>query len=156
VGRNRYFEETIFEKTAETLLDHALLVNMDAVQPWGEFEAGVDLVQYLNHWDQWSAELNGRIDFRITRGLSFNVRGNWAAVRNQRFLAVEEQTNEEILLRQAALATNSTYQINYGITYQFGSIFNNIVNPRFTANRPGFGGGGGGPGGGPGGGGGGF
>ncbi|HEX9699979.1 MAG TPA: hypothetical protein VGD06_11015 [Acidobacteriota bacterium] len=154
VGHDRYFEETIFEKTAETLLDHALLVNMDAVQPWGEFEAGVELVQFLNHWDQWSAQLNGRIDFRITRGLSFNVRGNWAAVRNQRFLAVEEQTNEEILLRQAALATNSTYQINYGITYQFGSIFNNIVNPRFTSNRDGFGGfGGGGPGGGPGGGG---
>jgi hypothetical protein len=152
VGRNHYFEETIFLKTEETLIDHALLVNMDAVQPWGEFEAGVELVQFLNHVDQWSARLNGRIDFRITRGLSFNVRGEWAAVRNQRFLAIDEQTDEEILLRQGALATDSTYQINYGITYQFGSIFNNVVNPRFTDNRPGFGGGGGGGGGGPGGG----
>ena len=54
--------------------------------------------------------LNGRVEFRIVRGLSFNVRGNWAAVRNQRFLPVEGQTDEEILLQQGALATNSEYE----------------------------------------------
>jgi hypothetical protein len=111
------------------------------------------MLQYLNHPDQWSVRLDGRVDVRIVRGLSFNIRGNWAAVRNQRFLPADGQTDEEILLRQGALATNSKYQLNFGITFQFGSIFNNIVNPRFTDNRGGFGstgygGGGGGSGGG--------
>jgi len=144
---NKYFEETIFLKTEETLIDHSLLVNLDVVQPWGELEGGVDVLQYLNYPEQWSARLNGRIEFRVVRGLSFNVRGSWAAVRNQRFLPAEEQTDEEILLRQGALATNSEYEVNFGVTFQFGSIFNNVVNPRFSANRPGFGstfGGGGG------------
>jgi len=148
---DKYFEETIFAKTAETLYDQSLLVNLDVVQPWGELEGGVDVLQYLNHLDQWSARLNGRIEFRIIRGLSFNVRGEWAAVRNQRYLPAEEQTDEEILLRQGALATDSAYEVNFGITYQFGSIFNNVVNPRFSDNRPGFGGGFGGGGGGGGG-----
>jgi len=139
VGRNRYFEETIFMKTEETLFDHSLLMDLDVVQPWGEVEGGVDLIQYLNHPSQWSARLNGRIEFRIIRGLSFNVRGNWAAVRNQRFLPAEGQTDEEILLLQGALATNSEYELNFGVTFQFGSIFNNVVNPRFTDNRGGFG-----------------
>jgi len=148
VANNKYFEETIFFKTEEMLYDHTLLVNLDVVQPWGELEGGIDLLQYLNHTDQWSARLNGRIEFRIVRGLSFNVRGSWAAVRDQRYLPAEEQTDEEILLRQGALATQSVYSVSFGVTFQFGSIFNNVVNPRFAANRPGFsqgfGGGGGG------------
>jgi len=150
-GHSKYIEETIFQKTEETLFDHSLLVNLDVVQPWGELEGGIDVLQYLNYPSQWSARLNGRVEFRIVRGLSFNVRGNWAAVRNQRFLPIEGQTDEEILLLQGALATNSVYQVNFGITFQFGSIFNNVVNPRFTQNRGGFGvsgfGGGGGGGG---------
>lgn len=151
MGYNSYFEETIFMQNEETLIDHSLLVDLDVTQPWGELEGGVNMLQYLNHPDQWSLRLDGRIEFRIVRGLSFNVRGNWAAVRNQRFLPIEGQTNEEILLRQGALATNSEYEVNFGITWQFGSIFNNVVNPRFTDNRGGFGstgfGGGGGGGG---------
>ncbi len=147
-SHDKYFEETIFFETEEMLYDHSLLVNLDVVQPWGELEGGIDLLQYLNHPDQWSARLNGRVEFRIVRGLSFNVRGNWAAVRNQRYLPAEGQTDEEILLRQGALATDSVYEVNFGITFQFGSIFNNVVNPRFSDNRPGFGGFGGGGGGG--------
>ena len=134
-----FSEETIFLNTEETLIDHSLLVDLDVVQPWGELEGGVNMLQYLNHTDQWSVRLDGRVEFRIIRGLSFNVRGNWAAVRNQRFLPAEGQTDEEILLLQGALATNSEYELNFGITFQFGSIFNNIVNPRFTDNRGGFG-----------------
>jgi len=143
VGQNNYFEETVFHETDELLYDHTLLVNLDMVQPWGELEGGVNMLQYLNHLDQWSVRLNGRVEFRIIRGLSFNVRGNWAAVRNQRYLPIEDQTDEEILLRQGALATDSEYEINFGITFQFGSIFNNVVNPRFSDNRSGFGSGGG-------------
>ena len=139
VAHAKYFEETIFFQTEETLFDHTLLVDLDVTQPWGEIEGGVNMLQYLNHPDQWSVRLDGRIDFRIVRGLSFNVRGNWAAVRNQRYLPIEGQTDEEILLRQGALATDSRYQLNFGITWQFGSIFNNVVNPRFTDNRGGFG-----------------
>jgi hypothetical protein len=48
----------------------------------------------------------------------------------------------------------SGFEVRYsvGITYSFGSIFNNIVNPRFGRGGGGFGGGGGGGGGGRGGG----
>ena len=106
-------------------------MNADAVQPWGEVEIGVELAQYLTDFDQWQAEVEGRLEFRIFRGLSVNLSGKWAAVRNQRFLPARGQTDEQILLRQAALATDSRYEMKAGITYQFGSIFNNVVNPRF-------------------------
>ncbi len=131
LGRYQYFEETLFGTTEELLYDHTLLVNADAVQPWGEVEVGVELAQYLSDLDQWQAEVEGRLEFRIFRGLSVNISGKWAAVRNQRFLPARGQTDEQILLRQAALATDSRYEMKAGITYQFGSIFNNVVNPRF-------------------------
>jgi len=148
ISHDKYFEETVFNKFSEMLYDQTLLVNLDVVQPWGELEGGVNILQYLNHLDQWSVRLNGRVEFRIVRGLSFNVRGSWAAVRDQRYLPLAEQSDEDILLRQGALPTDSEYEINFGITFQFGSIFNNVVNPRFNDNRAGFGSFGGGGGGG--------
>ena len=40
-------------------------------------------------------------------------------------------TTEEVLLRQRQLATGYQYFVNFGVSYSFGSILNNIVNPRF-------------------------
>ena len=40
-------------------------------------------------------------------------------------------TDEEVLLRRRQLETSFTYFVSAGFTYRFGSIFNNIVNPRF-------------------------
>ena len=42
-----------------------------------------------------------------------------------------DATTEEILVRQRELATGYQYEIGFGISYSFGSIFNNVVNPRF-------------------------
>ncbi len=40
-------------------------------------------------------------------------------------------STEEILIRQRELATDYAYDFGFGISYSFGSIFNNVVNPRF-------------------------
>ncbi len=133
-----YIEETIFEKTSELLYDHGLQTDFTAVQPWGEAELSIETAQFLTDLDQWRVVLNGRLQFRIFRGLSFNVRGNWAAIRDQRYLPARGQTDEEILLERRALATDSRHSISVGFSYTFGSIFNNVVNPRFTGSRADF------------------
>jgi hypothetical protein len=40
-------------------------------------------------------------------------------------------TLEEILLRRRQLATRYSYYGSVGLSYTFGSIFSNVVNPRF-------------------------
>jgi hypothetical protein len=40
-------------------------------------------------------------------------------------------TDQEILTRQFAQETTHQYFVNFGLSYTFGSIFNNVVNPRF-------------------------
>jgi len=133
-----YIEPTIFLKTSELLYDHGLQTDFTVVQPWGTAEFAVETAQFLTDLDQWRLVLNGRLEFRIVRGLNFNVRGSWAAIRDQRYLPAKGQTDEEILLVQQALATDSSHSISFGFSYTFGSIFNNVVNPRFTGTRADF------------------
>ena len=78
------------------------------------------------------------MNVRIVRGLSFNFFGNVSRVRDQVFLPRRDATDEEILLRRRALQTDFSYFTNFSIRYTFGSIFNNIVNPRFDGGGGGF------------------
>ena len=50
---------------------------------------------------------------------------------DQLFLPKVGLSDEEILLQLQDLATDSRYSFSFGLSYTFGSIFNNVVNPRF-------------------------
>ncbi len=51
--------------------------------------------------------------------------------RDQLSLRRGSATSEEILVRQRELATGYQVEVGFGFSYSFGSIFNNVVNPRF-------------------------
>jgi hypothetical protein len=57
--------------------------------------------------------------------------GNYGWIRDQLYLPGGDYTEAEILLRQRAVATSFSYFTSFGVSYRFGSIFNNVVNPRF-------------------------
>jgi hypothetical protein len=63
--------------------------------------------------------------------------GYYRRIRDQLYLSLEGATDEEILLRQKQLATSYRYFTSFGISYRFGSIFNNVVNPRFGGGEGG-------------------
>jgi hypothetical protein len=79
--------------------------------------------------------VDGDIDVRLFKGFSVNVGGSASRVHDQLYLKAGEATDEEILLRRRQLATAYRYRLQAGISYTFGSIFNNIVNPRFREGR---------------------
>ena len=60
-----------------------------------------------------------------------NAFGEFNRTRDQIYLPRGLASTEEVLLRQRQLASGYQYFLNFGISYSFGSIFNNIVNPRF-------------------------
>ena len=135
--RSTYEEETLFDATKETLFDHALLARYAVVQPWGEASGAVLYSQFLNHTDQYRAEFFGNLEIRITRGLAFEVSGEHSRIRDQRFLPKEDISDQDVLLERLALATDYEYEFEIGFSYTFGSIFNNVVNPRFEGRRGG-------------------
>ena len=104
---------------------------MSLRQPWGTVSASVDVSQYLTKPDKYNVAAFGAADIRLFKGFSFNVFTNVARTRDQIYLRRDGATAEEILVRQVQLATSYRYGVNFGITYSFGSIFNNVVNPRF-------------------------
>ncbi len=86
---------------------------------------------YLDDFSKNRVELGGHINIRIVKGLSFSVFGEIARVRDQVSLAKGELSEADILLRLQEMETGYYYHGGIGISYTFGSIYNNIVNPRF-------------------------
>jgi len=60
-----------------------------------------------------------------------HISGYYAAVHDQLSLVKGGATLEEILLQRTELATNYSYFASIGFSYTFGSVFSNVVNPRF-------------------------
>ena len=53
-------------------------------------------------------------------------------VHNQLSIPKGNYFIEDVLLERAELETQFTYFASIGFSYSFGSIYNNIVNPRFS------------------------
>ena len=126
-----YTEETVYFETEETRLAASLTAAVNQVQPWGRMRLSLTGSQYLHDADLYRVTLNGSVSMRLFRGFSVNVGGSYAWVRDQLFLPTGGASQEDVLLRQRQLQTNFNYATVVGFSYQFGSIFNNVVNPRF-------------------------
>jgi hypothetical protein len=57
--------------------------------------------------------------------------GSFAFVHDQISLPLGVSTLEDVLLQRKMQATDYSYYTYFGFTYTFGSIYNNVVNPRF-------------------------
>jgi hypothetical protein len=67
----------------------------------------------------------------VSRGLSLSLSASGSKVNDQISLPRGDATDEQVLLRQRALATAYRFGGSIGISFTFGSIFNTVVNPRF-------------------------
>lgn len=130
----RYFdyeEETLFGQTSETRPVHEVDISIDQRQPWGQVFADVTASQYLHDLSRYRLSTGGYLSFRIVRGLNLNVNGRVSWIRDQLFLAAEGVSDEEILLERLRLRSNFDWDFGIGFSFQFGSIYNNVVNNRF-------------------------
>jgi hypothetical protein len=129
--RASYVEETLFFKMNETLGRQEASVTLDQREPWGSVQVRFEASNFLPGIDRHRLEVEGELSLRIARGLSFSVEGSTARLRDQLALPRRGATPEEVLLRVRRLRSGYEYDLQVGLTYTFGSIFNTIVNPRF-------------------------
>ncbi len=128
-------EETIFGKTSETKLDQSLRASLAVRQPWGEAGGQLQAFHYLDDPSRNRFDARAFIRLRLVRGLSLDLSGDVSRVRDQINLPAGDATEEEILLEIRELQTGFEYDVSIGFSYTFGSIFNNVVNPRFSAGN---------------------
>lgn len=129
----RYFdyeEITIFGKTEETRPFERIEIALRQRQPWGSVFANAEASHFLHDLDRYRVSTGGFLSFRIVRGLSVNVNGRVAWIRDQLFLS-GDVPDEDILLQRRRLASNFDWDFGVGFSFQFGSIYNNVVNNRF-------------------------
>jgi hypothetical protein len=126
-----YRDTTIYDETEQLLPEHTLSAGYAVTQPWGEIDVGVDASQYLHELQRYSVRAGGRVELRVTQGLSVQIGGELAFIHNQLNLPKGDADLEEILLRRRQLETNYRGGLNFGLRYRFGSIYNNVVNTRF-------------------------
>lgn len=126
-----YADTTIFGEVAETRFEQAVELEFSQRQTWGEASFRVQGSHFLHDFNRNNLSIRGDVDVRIVRGLSLSFRGNIAWVDDQIYLAAEGVTDEEALLQLRQQGTDFNYGISVGFSFQFGSIFNNVVNNRF-------------------------
>jgi hypothetical protein len=126
-----YMDSTIYDKIRENLWLHSLSASYEVVQKWGTIDFVLEYSNYLHDWKKNNLSLNGYLNLRIAKGLSVTFGGGASMIHDQLNLIKQDLTYDEILLQRKELATQYNYFLSLGLTYTFGSIYNNVVNPRF-------------------------
>jgi hypothetical protein len=130
----RYFnykEETIYNQMEEFRFQQALSLDLSFNQKWGQVSGSTSYSHYFHDFSMDRLSFSGNADIRLFKGFSFNVGGYYAYQRDQLNIIKGNVSEEDLLTRRRQLDSNFDFFFNFGIRYRFGSIFNNVVNPRF-------------------------
>ena len=126
-----YTDTTIYNKTSETLYGHRLSIALEAKQKWGSVETTLTGTNYFHDFSLNNIQLREWMNIRLFKGFSVRLGGSVSFIHDQVSLPKAGASLEEILLQQRQLATAYSFWGNFGISYTFGSIYSNVVNPRF-------------------------
>jgi hypothetical protein len=127
----RYREETIYVRTRETRLQQSLSAALELKEKWGSISTSISGYQYLHDLSKYELNIFGSVQLNLLKGLNLYVAGGGSRIRDQLGLIKGQATLDEILLRRRQLETGYNYFVMAGVSFTFGSIYTNVVNPRF-------------------------
>lgn len=128
---NAYIDTTLYFKKRDFLFSQILDITFTQLARWGNLSTTLTGSHIFNHPKNYRFDLVAQMNFRLARGLFFSVVGNAALINNQLSIRKDAVKPEEIILYQKEILTSFSYGVQVGIIYTFGSIYNNIVNPRY-------------------------
>jgi len=128
---NNYIDTTIYFKTEEMLAKQSLSIAFQIQKKWGSINMALEGSTYFYDLSKNRLELFTDVRIRIFKGLSIEVGGGIAHINDQLNLKKGDVSEAERLLKLTELATKYRVEGGIQLTYTFGSIYNNIVNPRF-------------------------
>lgn len=129
-----YYETTIFLKDSEFLMSHDLSTRLRYDQRWGRVDIRVSGRHYFHDSSIYRIQFNPALNVRVMRGLSISMSGNYQIIRDQLSLRLPDNVDPndpESIIAGVQRPTSYSYSFSFGLSYTFGSIYNNIVNPRF-------------------------
>lgn len=127
---NDYIEPTIFGQMQEGIFNHSLDVQVRYRQPWGNIYSRLRGSTFLDDFEKNRVQLFGRFSIRVFKGLAISFSGDFEIIRDQINLPAGDASIEDVLLQQRQIATDFELGFGFGLSYTFGSAFNNIINTR--------------------------
>ena len=128
----RYFNTTVFGKDEELIMSQEISSRLRYDQRWGRIDVRVSALNYFHDTSINRLEINPSFNIRIMRGLSVSLSGRYRVINDQLSLEGAVDPNDpENIISGGQRPTSYDYSISFGLSYTFGSIYNNIVNPRF-------------------------
>lgn len=144
---NKYIDSSNYISPKHWLFQQALSLNVGFVQKWGNVNMNTSWDNFLNPFTSDSLKIKGRnintfsvggnIDIRIVKGLSLYI-SSYANFTKGIYPNISRHSVSlnDLLTRTRQYATQRRFFSYFSINYRFGSIYNNVVNPRF--NESGF------------------
>ncbi len=127
---NDYIETTIFSEDHEVIFNHSFNIEVRYRQPWGNISSRLRASTFLDDFSKNRLQLNGNVSVRVFKGFSVRFSGNMQFIRDQINLPAGDASLEDVLLQQKQIATDFDLSLSAGVSYTFGSAFNNIINTR--------------------------
>lgn len=128
---NKYVDETLYFKSFDYLWSQSLDVNLSLIRPWGNMSIETYASDYLHDLSLYEMDLNGSVTLNLFKGFSCSLYGGYSKLEDQITLRRAGPSLEDVLTQRRQLETNYSFWGGFGISFSFGSIYNNIVNPRF-------------------------
>lgn len=135
---NNYIDSTIYNHVKESFFKQEFNIAFQIQKKWGSINLALLTSNFLSDFSKNRIELNTSLNLRIFKGLGLQISGGITRINDQVNLKKGDISEADRLLKLRELSTGYRVEGAIGLTYTFGSIYNNVVNPRF-----GFGGGGG-------------
>lgn len=126
-----YYDTTVYFKNKEWQLQQSALLITSFTKPWGAINMGVFYSSYLGDLSKNNLSFNGALSWKISKGLNFALWGNYSLVHDQIALRKGNATRDQLLVRTRELRSNYNYNVGIALSYRFGSILNNFINPAF-------------------------
>jgi len=130
-GYTNYADMTIFDKTDQWTARQDLEISYRLIEAWGSLDLELDFGNYLHDFALLSVSFEPQLEWNVFKGFSINLGGFISLVRDQVNIRKSSASDEEILLQIRQLKTDYRYFGHLGVSYRFGSQYNNIVNTRF-------------------------
>jgi hypothetical protein len=126
-----YYDTTRFDKLRETLPVQTFTALFSQRQTWGSVNAGTEVVSYLSDLARRRITYSLGANLRVVKGLTVNVSTNYQSIHDQFYVPKDTISRDKALLRQTQQKTRFSHFFFVGLNYTFGSVLNNVVNPRF-------------------------
>jgi len=127
-------DSTIYGNLNSLYFGESLNISANYKKPWGSLFFSVTGSHYFQDFTKNNLTAFTQLNINLFQGFTVNMFAQGSLVHDQLFLPANGASATDILLQVQALSSSYNYFFSVGFTYTFGSIFNDIVNPRYSSS----------------------